>query len=284
VLLLFSAVAAGLIWVALVYTVVRRLHLASVFEREQSLQHQLQTASWSDKFVEALLERNPSSVVLLTQYVAIARGRQEWPEALRRAELFTKRAPKSTTAWMTLADALWTADRRDDSDALVRRLHRRRPFNVEVTLRWARLPRARSDWKEAARRFAAFRRRAPRREEGYTEGTDILLRLGRPADAASVLRKGLRKCPGSVQVWLSAASFEERDSDPEAAVQAWAAFRERFPHAEAGFVRGAAALAKAGRADESDQLLVAASGFFPGNAEIAGAIAASAERRGRAAA
>jgi predicted Zn-dependent protease len=283
-LLISAGIAAALIWIALVYATVRRLRKTSAKEREDSLAGSLRSAAWSDKFVESLLAKHPASPVLLNQYVTNARERQDWPEALRRAELFVTSAPSAPGALLTLSDVLRSAGRHDEAEAVLRRLRRRHPFNADVALRWARIPHIRSDWEESARRFAALRRRAPRRTEGYTEAADMLVRLGRLAEAETLIRTGMAKCPDSLWMWLSAAAFSERDNDPEVAVEAWEAFRARFPDNVTGFTRSAAALTKAGRDDEADRLLTAAIGFFPGNAEIARAIAASTERRGREAA
>jgi predicted Zn-dependent protease len=276
---LLIGAATALIWVALVYATVRRLRNTSASEREHSLWGQLQSAAWSDKFVESLLQNNPASAVVLRQYLANARDRQDWPEALRRAELFLKRLPSSAEARLAYIDVLAAAGRRDEAEALLDRLHSRRPFNAEVTLRWARMPAVRSDWDEVARRFATLRRRAPRRMEGYAEGADALVHLGRSAEAEPIIERGMRKFPESSRMWHSVATFAEKYHDPETLVQHWAEYRKRFPNEVHGFMRGAAALAKAGRQDDSDRLLAAADGFFPGNAEIARAIAANAERR-----
>jgi predicted Zn-dependent protease len=269
----------ALIWVALVYATIRRLRDTTATEREHALWGHLQSAAWSDQFVESLLESNPGSPVVLRQYVANARDRQDWPEALRRAELFVQRAPSLPEARLTYIEALAAAGRRDEAEALLDRLHRRHPFNAEVTLRWARAPAARSDWDEVVRRLATLRRRAPGRLEGYAEGADALVRLGRSAEAEAVLDKGMRKFPESNRMWQSVATFAETFHDPETVAAHWAAYREHFPNEVHGFTRGAAALVKDGRLDEADRLLAAANGFFPGNGDIAQAIAANAERR-----
>ncbi|MGC4106958.1 MAG: hypothetical protein QM753_11510 [Thermomicrobiales bacterium] len=151
-----------------------------------------------------------------------------------------------------------------------------------VMLHWARAALWRSNSEEGARRFAALRRRAPKLPEAYTEGGDLLSRLGRDADAVAVLTEGLRRFPESRGIWQSAAMHAERQTDPEAAVQAWAAFREHFPSATIGFVLGAKALARAGRTEEADQLLAVAVTFFPGNKDVAAAREAAVRNAQRA--
>ena len=272
-----------LIWVVLVYTVIRWMTATNATEKERALGHELQSAAWSDKYVELLLDRHPHSTVLLRQHVANARDRKDWPEALRRAEVFVKHV-RSAEAWLCHADVLRAAGRPDEAEAIVNRLHRRHPFNPDVTLHWARAAQARSDWNRSARRFAAFRRRAPRRPEGYTEGAAALLHLGRRDDAIAVISAGLRQCPDSTWIAHRAASFADDDADPAVGVEAWVDFRARFPNEVSGYTCGAASLARAGRHDEAEQLLVAANGFFPGNGVIAKAIADHAARREREAA
>lgn len=272
--LLAIVLAALLIWGAFFFFSYRRLDSAGLQERDNNLQFKLDAAPWSDHHVESLLARDPDSRVLLRQYVANARERQDWPEALRRADIFIARRPRLPGPRLTRIDILRSAGREEEADAELDKALRRMPRDPDLLLAWARVAMQHKDWPEASRRFARLRQRAPDRFEGYHEAAaEALIHAGRPDEAEAVIAEGLRRLPENWMMWHAAARIAGRLDNPDEAVRRWEAMRERFPMAPAGFLGGAEALAQVGRGEEAAALILQARDFFPGNKEIAAAAA-----------
>jgi predicted Zn-dependent protease len=210
--------------------------------------------------------------VLLRHYVWLAVERSDWPEALRRAETFVARLPRSPQAWLSRIDALRRAGQEEESLTLLRKMVRRHSRNAEVLLAWAHEALRRRDWAEAARRFSRLRRRFPAREEGYREAANALFEDGRLDEAEALVAEGMQRT-GNPLMWYTAAELAERADDREEAVRRWEAMRIRFPSVASGFLRGAEALARAGRGEAAAALISQARDFFPGNQEVATAAA-----------
>lgn len=261
--MLTVALAAVLIWGGFFFFASRQIRRRVRQGTESTLHFEMQSAPWSDRHIETLLSRNPSSAVLLRQYVTNALDRHEWQEALRRADMFTSRLPRLPGAWLSRIDALRCAGRAEDSVALLERTVLRLPPDPDVLLVWAREAALRRDWDEAARRHARFRRRYPARVEGYREAADALAEHGRTGEAEQLIAEGLRRMPEASALWHGHARIAERAGDMEEALRRWEAVRVHFPGEPAGFLRSAEAMVKAGHAADAETLIRQARDFFP---------------------
>ena len=271
-LVLALGLAALLIWAAFFFFTYRRFGGGDAKGRENDLQFKLDAAPWSDHHVESLLARDPDSHVLLRQYVANARERQDWPEALRRADIFVARLPRSPGAVLARMDVLRRSGREDDAAAELAKAVRRMPRDPDILLTWAHEAARRKDWAEASRRFEHLRQRAPERFEGYHESAaGALINASRPDEAEAVIAEGLRRLPENWQMWHAAARIAERLGKRDEAIRRWEAMRERFPMQPLGFLDGAEALARSGRGEDAATLILQAHDFFPGNKDIAAA-------------
>jgi Flp pilus assembly protein TadD len=275
VLALAIGLAALLIWAAFIFFGRRLLYRSGAEGHEDELGFEMNAAPWSDRHVESLLEHNPRSPTLLNQYVAIAIERKDWPEALRRADIFAVRAPRSPQAWVTRADVLRRAGREEEAVALLRTALRRMPKDPDILAAWAYEAVWRMDWAEAARRFERVRQHGPERVDGYEAGASVLISDGRGDEAEVVIAEGLRRVP-KARTWEmlpAAARVAERLGNHDEAIHRWEVVRDRHPSNPAGFLGGADALARVGRGGEAAALIRQASDFFPGNKTIAEAAA-----------
>lgn len=267
-IMVIIAAAGALIWAAFVFFAYRQITGGVRTGREHQLDFHLKAAPWSDRHVKSLLAGNPRSPVLLRQYVANAADRKEWAEALRRAELFTSRAPRQPEAWLSRIDVLRRAGRDEEAVALLQKTASRMPTDYWVLIASARDAIRRKDWDEAERRFAGARRRFPDRVEVYREAAEALIEQGRAADATAMLAAGLRRLPEASPLWHSFARLAERTGDTEEALRRWEDVRRRFPDEPAGFRESVEALRKAGRAGEAAALLRQARDIFPADKSI----------------
>ena len=266
---LACGLAAILIWAAFFFFSFRGIISRTKTARESDISFELQAAPWSDYHVESLLAGSPRSAVLLQQYVANAIRRKDWPEALRRAEIFAVRLPRSPGAWTARIDALRGLGREEEALALLRQALRRLPREPEILAAWAYEAVRRKDWAEVVRRFEPLRRRAPQRIDGYQVPADALIEDGRPDEAEALIAEGLQRQSEDWMMWQAAARTADRLGKHNESVLRWEAMRARFPAESAGFLHGAEALARADRGEEAAALIRQARDFFPGNKEIA---------------
>jgi predicted Zn-dependent protease len=261
------------IWAAYFFFGYRWFNRAGQQEHETDLAFKLNAAPWSDRHVESLLAGDPTSPTLLWQYVVIASERKDWPEAVRRAEMFAARAPRSPLAWIARMDALRGAGRHEDLIAVMRQALRRLPREPDILAAWAYEAFGRKNWAEAARRFEPVRRVAPHRVDGYEVAANALIEDGRPDEADALIAEGLRQQPEAWMMWRAAALIGTRLGKLDEAICRWEAMRTQFPAEPVGFLHGAEALAQAGRSEEAVELIRQARDFFPGNKEITSAAA-----------
>jgi predicted Zn-dependent protease len=222
-----------------------------------------------------LLAPYPRSPTLLTQYCAIAARRQDWAEALRRAEIFVVRAPGAPWGWLFRVSALRQLGRPDEALDLLRQAVRRLPRDPEILIVWARQALEEKDRGEALRRFEKVRRVAPLRAEGYQEAVDVLAEDGRAEAAEALIAEGLRRLSGNWVMWQAAARLAERLARQEEAIARWEALRAAFPGEPAGYLHGSEALARAGRNEKAIAPIREAHDYFPGNKDISEAAARS---------
>ena len=272
-LILAIGLVALLIWAGFFFFSYRRLDRTGAEGREDDIRFELEAAPWSDRHVESLLARSPNSPALLGQHVANAVERSDWPEALRRADTFAARSPRSAYAWLARIDILRRAGREEEAVAALRKAVRRLPRAPEILLVWAREAARSQDWAEASRRFARMRRFGPDHVEGYHEAAEVLIKDGRPDEAAAVIAEGMGRLPEAWAIWQASGRAAERQGDYDEAVRRWEAMRVRFPGQPGGFLGGAETLALAGRREEAVALIRQARDFFPANKEIAEALA-----------
>jgi tetratricopeptide (TPR) repeat protein len=272
-LLLLVALAGTLVWVALIVFALQWMSRRGYQRRERDLNFAMMAAPWSDSHVESLVARAPTSETLLGQYVRNAAERKDWPEALRRADLFIARLPRSPAAWLARATALQGAGREEEATAALDKAVRLGPKDPATLLAWSRDAIKRKEWSEALRRFDRMRRYAPDWQNPYTEGVDALMELGRREEAEALLADGMQKQPQTWAMWSAAARIADRAGDLDEAIRRWEDLRARFPSVSAGYLGGAEALERAGRVEAAAALIRQARDFFPGDKDIVKAAA-----------
>lgn len=276
-MLIATVLAAVLAWTVIFYVGYRRIGGAAHKAVELELKFRLKSAPWSDTYVELLLVLHPDSPALLCQDATNAIEKKNWPEGLRRAERFGKRAPSDPKAWIMRVDVLRNMGRTQEADAVLQRARWRIWSDVGIELTWARQAVQREAWQQAGLRYARLRRRFPDKIEGYTEGVAVMIRQERLEAAEAVIRTGLLHRPEWFNLWRSAATLAEHRGQTGEAIGLWEEIRRRFPTEPSGFLRGAAALQRVDRHAEAEQLLRQGGDFFPGNRLFARALEPAAE-------
>jgi predicted Zn-dependent protease len=271
--LLTLGAASVLIWLAFFYFGSKGISRRGNAAREQEIRFELAAAPHSDRHVESLLVASPKNEDLLRRYAWNAAERQDWPEALRRADMYIARLPNSAGGWLSRSGVLRMSGQEEESVALLRKLVRHKPKDPEVLLAWSEEAIRRQDWAEAVRRLERLRKRAPDWPQTYLLAADALVAIRRREEAEAILAEGMRRLPEHWTIWQKAAWLAEAAGDLQGAVRHWDDMRARFPREPAGFLGGAEALAKAGETEAAAALIQQGRDYFPGNKAIKEAVA-----------
>ena len=119
------------------------------------------------------------------------------------------------------------------------------------------------DWRKACVLWEEMRRTFPDQPEGFARGAAAVKHAGRLEEADALARIAVKRFPNYPGGYLQLADLAMRRRDWEAACALWAELRYLFPNKTEGFVRGAAALIRAGRLDEADRVARDAVKRFP---------------------
>jgi tetratricopeptide (TPR) repeat protein len=160
-------------------------------------------------------------------------------------------------------------------------------FVLEGLKRFPRLPHflegyalvaeRRHELEEAARRWAAVRKRFPTRKGPFIHEADCLRELGRLKEADTVIGRAVRAFPNDVSVLNIYGRIGEALGDWEEAYRRWDTFRDRHV---IGLVGTARALHRLGRTEEAGKLLAEGRFRYPLERDVPAMQARIAEETG----
>jgi len=128
--------------------------------------------------------RFPDDSRALVELAWIAHRRGDWPEALRQWAHLRDGFPQVTVGYIAGAQALRSAGRLEEAEALLLvAVDRLAAVSAEPLVEYARFAHERQDWPQAIRRWEMVRANAPGRRIGYNMGADALEAAGRGAEA-----------------------------------------------------------------------------------------------------
>ena len=213
------------------------------------------------------------------QRAEVAMRREDWAGACERWEAVRVGFPAHTSGYERGTVALMNAGRLEEVESVAEEAAGRFPQRPGSYLRRAELAMRREDWSVACERWEAVRVAFPDHTSGYERGTVALMNAGRLEEAESLAEEAVgrfRDRPGS---YLRRAELAMRREDWAVACERWEALRGAFPDEASGYVRGAAALRKAGCLDEAEAVVCEAMERFPDRPEGYGQWAELAMRR-----
>lgn len=120
-------------------------------------------------------------------YARIARDRGDLGEAVTRYLAALERFPNEDAAAKGAVDAMLAQGLTAEAEAMLRQQMKALPRAHALAILYARLAQDRGDLAEAAERWAYVREQFVFRKEAYTEGAEVLRKLGRPEEAEAVL-------------------------------------------------------------------------------------------------
>ena len=170
----------------------------------------LQSAGRAEDSLDLLhqaVRRFPRAPEILTIWAQEAMQRQDWTEAVRRLARLRRHSPEDCYGYEAGANALLSAGRPEEAEALVATAIRRQPQEWRMWQAAARLAERQGHDAEAIRRWEALRERFNTVPEGFLSGAAALTKAGHTEAAAALIWKALSLFPSNNEVVAAAAKL-----------------------------------------------------------------------------
>ena len=153
---------------------------------------------------EAVLAAAPDSVAgswdLLVEWASVAQYRGDQAEAIRRWEQARQAFPDRPAVHLWLGTALWMANRPEEAEQVVAPAVARFAQRADLLALHARLAHSRHELDEALLRWRRVAALVPDSDEAAQYIGELLIDLGRTAEAEAWLADAVARFPGSVGV------------------------------------------------------------------------------------
>ncbi len=181
-----------------------------------------------------------------------AMHRRDENEALRLWQQLRREFPDRPEGYIWPIQVLWQGGRLDEADTMAAGALARFPENPDVLVQHGWIAAVREHWEEALRWWAAVRKRAPDRLDGYLWATRALWKLARFAEAETMAAEAMKRFPGNADVEAERAWIAVNRSDWPAALDCWKQVLDIEPdrgEAQVGLIQ---AMRFAGKAAEAE--------------------------------
>ncbi len=153
----------------------------------------------ADRVLDEARQRFPEEQTLQFEHAANAELRKDWPESLRRFQLFGERFPDEWIAYSRRAKALRRLDRVEEAERVLEDGQARLPDEPGLFIEHAELAESVWRWDEALRRYTVVLDRFPDNWWGHVGQARNLIETGRFTDAETLMLEMLRRFPDSQQ-------------------------------------------------------------------------------------
>jgi tetratricopeptide (TPR) repeat protein len=231
----------------------------------------------ADAMLAEAMQRPAPHEAIIRAWAEVAMRRQIWPDAMQRWEIARQHFPNMAVAYAEGSRALRMAGRPADAEALLDDAVVRFPLDSSVRFAWADLANDRAD---AYRRWETARSLFPTEAAPWIGSAAALVDAHRWPEADALLTQGMAELPHSQELMFHWALRARHSPTAGLAFDRWRQVRETFPEFVPGYTFGASTLLDAGRFDDAEALISAASERFPHDTDVMRLGAEIAVRRG----
>lgn len=186
-----------------------------------------------------------------------AMQKRQWRVAIERWNVLRRLYPNDVAVWVQSSIAHRQLKEYEESERLLREAWDRFPLNASILAQWSELDIDRGELPSALERLKALRDNFPGHVVGWARAADVLERLGRHDDAATMNRHAREHCPDRPLPWVQYAEMAMKARDWPMALERWADVRSRFPDHPKGYVRASEAAEAMGQVRYARQLKLA---------------------------
>jgi predicted Zn-dependent protease len=171
----------------------------------------------ADRLLTEAVDKFPNDERLHIAWIANARSREDWREAVSRAATCLGRIPEAIREILPMVNGLIKNGQAEAADALADRCASLFPKDHAVLTAWTEVALIAGKWNVAQLRAACLVERFPDDRAGYYFSATSLEKGGKAADAAVILEEGLRRFPEDLLLLRAASQgLEELDRPREA--------------------------------------------------------------------
>ena len=174
----------------------------------------------------------------ITHRAEVAMRRGDW--ALANAFWAELRGafPNDASGYVRGAEALRSAGRVNEAEALACEAVERFPGLPEGYVQRGEVAMCRRDWTKASERWAELRGAFPDHMLGYVRGAEALLNADRVNEAEGLADEAVKRFPEPPEGYVQRGEVKMRRGDWTLASERWGELRRSFPRHPSGYVRG----------------------------------------------
>ena len=202
--------------------------------------------------------RKPADPRYSLGLVHVANAKRDYAAAVTYAAAVRKRFPVHMEGYALGITALRDAQRLPEAEALAEQGMRRFPQEVRMFMEYAAIATAQQNLEAGLERWNTVRDRF-NHPSGYGGAADILIKLGRYAEADELLEAARFRYPIDDSIARGWALCAQERGDTTEAIARWKRIADRFPMHMISALAAASALEKLGAADEALPVLQEAS-------------------------
>jgi tetratricopeptide (TPR) repeat protein len=226
--------------------------------------------SVTENSIRDALRRHPKSIFPASAWVDLAVARNDWPEAMQRAELFRAMFPKRAEGVAAVAKVLALSGRAEESDAFIERNLKQFGSQPALHIQYAENARNRGDLGEAMRRIKPALQKSPQAINAYLIAVSLLISTEKFDAAEDLIREGEKAFGGTVPSFglVPRAEIATYRKEWHRAAELWAEARMGQPGLSTCYFRGSRALREIGDLDAARDLIMMGADRFPENPDI----------------
>jgi tetratricopeptide (TPR) repeat protein len=242
-------------------------HSAVNWEKERELKAISDMGSRTEHGIRDAMRRYPKSVTPARAWVDLSISERNWPEAMKRAEMFAKMFPSRAEPIVCIAEVLSRSDREAESNALLERNMKRFHSGPWILVAYADNPRRRGDAAETERRVKPLIERFPRLINGYIIGIWALTAQQKYAEAEALIAAGDLNVDGGLKQFgqIPAAEIASARKDWRRAADLWMGVRVGSPGHIDAYAKGSEALRELGDLEAARDFIDAGIKRYPDN-------------------
>ena len=263
-MLIIAIVSAVLALTGLIF-LIRNMPSSSRFRDKVAT---TQAEMTSEGRLEHLAAEFPDSPGVLIEWTERAIGREEWPEAIRRAAIMRDAHPGRRYGYLAGARALMRAGQFQEAEELTEQAMRLFSDAPEPYVEHARIAQQQQLWPLARQRWKRVREKFPDEPSGHVALGIALVEMRAYDEADPILAKARELFSANEDAWRWFAAVAHRRGDWVEAANRWADLRSHFDHRPDGYLRGAEALLNAGHRSEAEKVIETGLFIFPKNKDM----------------
>ncbi len=223
--------------------------------------------------------RVPNNSAVLIEYAQIAQQRGAPQDALKRWESVINSFPGLVDGYVGATQALNDLGRYADAQNVLQPALRKFPDAINLHALHGWIAHYKREFSEALNRWANLRERFPTHVIGYIGGVVTYLAVAKFEEATKLAEEAMRSFPYDVHVAMDYARIPQQVQDWDEAVRRWASVHERFPSVMAVKTGYALNLLRAGKENESENLLETTIAQYPSDIDVLVSYAECASKR-----